>query len=352
MKWNKNNPKVIALFTTISIIGIAFFISLLLYLLKGQGSIMLYISISIVFSAFVYFIIYQTLDKFIYSKIKLIYKTIHRFKLGKESLVQHYENSSDSLEDVNKEVEDWAKTQSEEITKLKEMAQYRREFLGNVSHELKTPIFNIQGYIMTLLDGGLEDQEINRKFLKRSEKSIERMIDMVDDLETISALESGELDLNISHFNIYNLVSEIIENYEHQAKKKGINIFIANKEDQTEIVVSADLDRIRQVFTNLIDNAIKYRNEKANPRVKITFYDMDENILVEVSDNGIGIAEENLPRLFERFYRVDKGRSREMGGTGLGLSIVKHIIEAHEQTINVRSTPNIGTTFSFTLTKV
>jgi two-component system phosphate regulon sensor histidine kinase PhoR len=352
MMWHKNNPKFIAFFTTLSIFGVAVFISLFLFLLKNQGGILLYILTLLIFFVFVYFIIYQTLNTFIYSKIKLIYKTIHRLKLGKESLVQHYENSNDSLDDVSKEVEDWAKTQNEEIARLKEMAHYRREFLGNVSHELKTPIFNIQGYIMTLLDGGLEDAEINRKFLKRSENSIERMIEMVDDLETISALESGELDLNKTTFNIYNLVSEIIDNYEHLATKKGVSIFVANKDEHPDIMVNADQDRIRQVFTNLIDNAIKYRTTDGNPRVKITFYDMDENVLIEVSDNGIGIEEKNISRLFERFYRVDKGRSRELGGTGLGLSIVKHIIEAHEQTINVRSALKVGTTFSFTLKQV
>ncbi len=352
MNLQKNNPKIIALFTTLSILGIAAFISLIVYLIDSQIGAFLYFIIIVLFFAFVYFIIYQTLDTFIYSKIKLIYKTIHRLKLGKENLFQHYDKSIDTIEDVSKEVEDWAKSQNEEIERLKEMAQYRREFLGNVSHELKTPIFSIQGYITTLLEGGIEDSEINIKYLKRSEKNIERIIEMVDDLETISALESGELSLNETQFNIFDLVIEIIDSYEHRAQKKGISIFIANRLNHPAILIKADKEKIRQVFTNLIDNSIKYIGTPKNPRIKISFYDMDENTLIEISDNGVGISEENIPRLFERFYRIDKGRSREQGGTGLGLSIVKHIIEAHEQTINVRSTPDVGTTFSFTLKQV
>ena len=345
----KHNPKIIALLTTLTILGIALFISIFYNIIKEQGGYELYVLSLVIFSVFVYFIIYNTLETFIYSKVKLIYKTIHQLKLGKESLVQHYEEQSNSLDEVNKEVEDWAKLKSDEITRLKESAHYRREFLGNVSHELKTPIFNIQGYIMTLLDGGIDDPSINIKYLKRTEKSIERMIEMVDDLETISSLESGSLDLTVTKFNIIDFVGEIIETYEMVAKKKGVRIFMSKGNHQSPIIVEADRERIHQVVSNLIDNALKYIGEPINPRIKISFYDMDENVLIELSDNGIGIKEENIPRLFERFYRVDKGRSRESGGTGLGLSIVKHIIEAHNQTINVRSTPNIGTTFSFTL---
>ncbi|MCK5856590.1 MAG: ATP-binding protein [Bacteroidales bacterium] len=349
MNKEKSNPKIISFITTLAIIGVTLFISVIYFLLQKQGGNELLILSFIVLFTFVYFIIYHTLETFIYSKVKLIYKTIHRLKLGKEDLAQHYESQSNSLENVSKEVEDWAKIKIDEITLLKESAQYRREYLGNVSHELKTPIFNIQGYVMTLLDGGIDDPDINTKYLKRTEKSIERMIDLIDDLETISALESGSLDLNIQRFNLVELLNEIIDSYEITSKKKGIRIYLSKGNNQTAIFVEADKDRIHQVITNLIDNSIKYIGTPQQARIKISFYDMDENTLVEISDNGIGISEDNIPRLFERFYRVDKGRSRESGGTGLGLAIVKHIIEAHEQTINVRSTPNIGTTFSFTL---
>jgi len=175
------------------------------------------------------------------------------------------------------------------------------------------------------------------------------MIELIDDLETISALESGSLSLNYQRFDIVEFTNEIIDSYEVATTNKGIRLFMAKGENQPPIYVEADKERIRQVFSNLIDNAIKYIGKPNHPRIKISFYDMDDNTLIEVSDNGIGIEEENIPRLFERFYRVDKGRSRDSGGTGLGLSIVKHIIEAHNQTVNVRSTPNVGTTFSFTL---
>jgi len=349
MAAQKHNPKIIALLTTIAITGIALFLLAFYYSIEDQGGNELIVLSFIIFFAFVYFIIYHTLETFIYRKVKLIYKTIHRLKLGKDVLAQHYDEQNNSLDNVNKEVEEWARQKTDEIEHLKESAQYRREFLGNVSHELKTPIFNIQGYVMTLLDGGIDDPNINIKYLKRTEKSIERMIEMVDDLETISALESGSLDLMLVRFNLVELVNDLIDSYEMTAKKKGVRIFMSKGNDQAAIYVEADKERIHQVLTNLIDNALKYIGTPENPRIKISFYDMDENILVEVSDNGIGIEEENIPRLFERFYRVDKGRSRDSGGTGLGLSIVKHIIEAHQQTINVRSTPDVGTTFSFTL---
>lgn len=352
MKAQKHNPKIIALITTLAILGIAIFLFVLFSNISVAGRDNLYILGFIIFFVFVFFIIYHTLNTFIYSKVKLIYKTIHRLKLGKDVLAQHYDEQHNSLDNVNIEVENWAQQKTEEIAYLKESAQYRREFLGNVSHELKTPIFNIQGYVLTLLDGGIDDPTINVKYLKRTEKSIERMIEMVDDLETISALESGSLDLSLGRLNLIEFVDDIIDSYEIIAKKKGIRIFMSKGNEQAPLYVEADKERIQQVLSNLIDNSLKYIGHSESPRIKISFYDMDENILIEVSDNGIGIEEENIPRLFERFYRIDKGRSRESGGTGLGLSIVKHIIEAHKQTINVRSTPSVGTTFSFTLKRV
>ena len=350
MARNRNSPSVIAFFTSLSILGISVFFSMIFRAIHDQIGWFSYLLGFISFFAFTYFIIFQTLDTFIYRKIKLIYKNIHRLKLGKDSLAQQYEEKRDIIEDVNQEVANWAENQNAEIAHLKMMAQYRREFLGNVSHELKTPIFSIQGYLLTLLDGGVEDPNIRTKYLKRAESSIDRMIEMVDDLEKITALESGELGLEIKNFDITELIQDIIESYEIAAKEKGVRIFLNSKE-QDSFIVKADRDHIYQVFTNLIDNALKYMGTPLplNPRVKISLYSMDKNVLVEVSDNGIGVDENDIPRLFERFFRVDKGRSREHGGTGLGLAIVKHIIEAHNQTINVRSTKNIGTTFSFTL---
>ncbi len=228
------------------------------------------------------------------------------------------------------------------------MAAYRREFLGNISHELKTPIFNIQGYVHTLLEGGLKDEAVNSKFLKKSVKSINRMIALVEDLEEISKLESSDLKLKEESFNVLDLATEAIDFMEHKASENNSKITI--KSSSKSIRVKADKERIYQVLINLIDNAIKY-GDLENGRIRISFYNFHDHYLVEIQDNGMGIAEENIIRIFERFYRTDQSRSRDKGGTGLGLAIVKHIIEAHHQTISVSSNITKGTTFSFTLNR-
>jgi len=294
-------------------------------------------------------IINYSLEKFIYQKIKIIYKTIGQLKPGKKEEIKQKSKSEDVLEIVNQVVLDWNEEKQKEIDELKQMAKYRREFVGNVSHELKTPIFNIQGYILTLLDGGIDDPEINVKFLKKAKKSVNRMIAIVEDLEEINKLESGELKLKKETFDLLELTREVVEFLEMKAEEFKAEITIRSPFRAAKVL--ADKRRIRQVLINLIDNAIKYGNQ-GNNLIKISFYDFHDNYLVEVSDNGIGIPEENLPRIFERFYRTDFSRSREKGGSGLGLAIVKHIIEAHQQTITVRSDFGKGTTFSFTLSKV
>jgi two-component system, OmpR family, phosphate regulon sensor histidine kinase PhoR len=296
-----------------------------------------------------YFFIKYALEKFIYEKIKLIFKTIHTQKLSREDkLGKRSHLKGDIIGNVNKEVEDWITDKHEEIEQLKNLETYRKEFLANVSHELKTPIFNIQGYVLTLLEGGLEDPAINHSYLEKTEKNVERMIHMVEELEIITRLETGEAKVEAVRFDILLLVREIFDLLDKKASEKKI-LFLFGSDYQYPVNVNADREKIRQVLTNLIDNSVKYGREGG--RTKLSFYDMDENVLVEVSDNGIGIEEQHLPRLFERFYRADKHRSRSLGGSGLGLAIVKHIIEAHEQTVNVRSTPGIGSTFSFTLKK-
>ena len=308
-----------------------------------------FISSALVFGL-TYFIFSYILEKFIYDKIKLIYKNIHTLKKPKESKNKNIDLHTDILQKVNEDVAKWADQRKEEIEALKKLESYRREFLGNVSHELKTPIFNIQGYILTLLDGALDDPDVNRSYLEKSEKNIERMINIVQDLEIISQLESGEIKLEFTRFDIISLTREIFEMLEIKANSKAINLCFHTKIDEnSRMLVKADKEKIRQVLINLIENSIKYGTDSG--RTKVSFYDMDENVLVEVSDNGIGIEESHLARLFERFYRVDKSRSRNMGGSGLGLAIVKHIIESHQQTINVRSAPGVGSTFSFTLKK-
>jgi two-component system, OmpR family, phosphate regulon sensor histidine kinase PhoR len=303
------------------------------------GGILLFIS---TFFASVFFI-----EKFIYRRIKIIYKTIHSLKI-KNVLPEHVTFKNDLLGQVNRDVLEWAQTNRKEIEQLKNQEEYRKEFIGNVSHELKTPIFNIQGYILTLLEGGLEDEKINREYLFRASRSVERMINIVEDLDTVTRLESGQLLIEPTKFDLVELCKEVIEQQEINAKRKNISLKLKAKVDKP-IFVLGDKDRIRQVLTNLLINSVKYGKEGG--LTEFRFYDMDDNILVEVADNGIGIAQEHLPRLFERFYRVDKSRSRESGGSGLGLAIVKHIIEAHNQTINVRSTVGAGSTFSFTLQK-
>ncbi|HHM20443.1 MAG TPA: sensor histidine kinase [Bacteroidetes bacterium] len=295
-----------------------------------------------------YLIFSYYLKKYIYRKIKVIYKSIHKHKLASTQKSEEIDMSVDIMREVEKEVEEWADSQEKEIQQLRTWQDYRRKFLGDISHELKTPIFNIQGYLETLLDGGLKDKSINKKYLKRAAKNVERLNTIVEDLEIISRLESGSLILDMQTFDIKELVEEVFEDLEFKANEASIQLLFKQGADQAFQVV-ADREYIRQVLMNLISNSIKYGNKGGN--TKVSFYDMDKNILVEVADNGIGIPEKHLKHVFDRFYRIDKSRSREQGGTGLGLSIVKHIMEAHQQTINVRSTYGVGSTFGFTLQK-
>ena len=287
--------------------------------------------------------------KYVAYKLKPIYsivlsRDVHTHEIFSELKDKHVEN-------IGEELTAWADTNDKEIARLKETEQFRKQYLGNVAHELKTPIFNIQGYISTLLDGGLEDELINRKYLERAEKSIDRLINIVNDLDTISKLESNMNRLEMEKFDIVALTKEIAEQAEMEADKKGIRISIKGADNlPSPFWVLADKHYIGQVIVNLVINSIRYGKEGGLTRVH--FRDMLDKILVEVEDNGLGISKEDLPRVFERFYRTDKGRSREQGGTGLGLAIVKHIIEAHGERISVRSEPGVGSTFSFTLKKV
>lgn len=301
----------------------------------------------VVFFVITYLIVYHTLSNFIYEKIQPVYKTIHDFTASQKKLKNELDKT-DVISQVNKEVEDWADRKTREIKKLKELEKYRKDFLGNVSHELKTPIFNIQGYILTLLDGGLEDNSINRLYLERTEKSINRMISIVEDLESISRLESGEIRPQLENFDIIKVVEDVFDALEMRAKKKGIKLTFASNYNKP-IKVNADRKRIVEVVSNLVINSINYG--KKNGKTTVSFMDMGQNVLVDITDDGIGISEKDIPRIFERFFRTDKSRSRDQGGTGLGLAIVKHIIEAHNQTINVRSKVDKGSSFVFTLKK-
>tara|TARA_B100000678_G_scaffold288209_1_gene296215 strand:+ start:472 stop:1512 length:1041 start_codon:yes stop_codon:yes gene_type:complete len=301
-----------------------------------------------IITVFIAYLLFRfAVHQFIYSKVKIIYKNIHDLKVGNDADEDEVVRTTD-LDMVTREVSEWAEQRRNEIQELKAREQFRREFIGNISHELKTPIFNIQGYLLTLLDGALDDPEINRKYLKRANKSVDRMINIIDDLETISNLEANRVHLAYSDFDIISLVKETFELLEENAKERQVELRLKKDYDKP-LKVNADRQKIEQVLINLIINAIKYGKVKG--KVEVRFYDMHNNILIEISDDGIGIPQEDIPRIFERFYRVDKSRSREAGGTGLGLSIVKHIIEVHKQTINVRSSENAGSTFSFTLKK-
>ena len=297
-----------------------------------------------------YFVSIFYLRKYILRKVKVIYKTIHSKKLHPEEKqeVNQLDLRTNIIERVEREVEVWAEEHEKELNKYKSWADYRRKYIGDISHELKTPIFNIQGYVHTLLDGAIDDHEVNQLFLEKAAKNIDRLQTIVDDLESISRLESGQLILDRRTFDIKELVAEVFEDLDIKAQERGIKL--AFKDGASKgYFVRADRDYIRRALVNLVQNSIKYGKERG--RTKVGFYDMDKYILVEVADNGLGIPKKHVNHVFDRFYRVDKSRSREQGGSGLGLSIVKHIIEAHKQTINVRSTINLGSTFGFTLEK-
>ncbi|KIO78357.1 histidine kinase [Pedobacter lusitanus] len=293
---------------------------------------------------------YYLLEKYIYSKIKLIYKLIHNLKLGKDlkdALGEYV--STDPINDVEHEVKEWAGAKKQEIDLLKKQEQFRREFLSNVSHEFKTPLFAIQGYIETLQDCLLDDPEMAVKFLQKAEKNVERLSYLINDLDAISKLESGEVPIDYRKFDFVLLAKEVMEALEDKASKRKVQLSFKEKYMHPAFV-NADREKIRQVMINLISNSIKYGKENGSTAIKI--FELHDQYLIEVTDDGIGIDEKHLPRLFERFYRIDSHRSREVGGTGLGLAIVKHILEAHQQIISVRSTLQIGTTFAFTLQKI
>jgi two-component system phosphate regulon sensor histidine kinase PhoR len=293
-----------------------------------------------------FFIIYFLYSNIIFEKIDKLYVLVKEQQPKEIPNTEFQLDEVDSIDRLEEEIKKLAQERNKELEQTRNLDSYRKEFLGNVSHELKTPIFNIQGYVSTLIDGGINDPSINVEYLKRADKSVDRMIQIIDDLETISQLEVGTLELDPEVYDIAQQIKDIIDALEFQASKQNIKLQLAKKYDKA-ILVKADKFRIRQVLVNLITNSIKYGKENGKTTISLNLF--DEQVIVEVKDNGIGIDEKHLPRLFERFYRVDKGRSREQGGTGLGLAIVKHIIEGHGETIDVISKVNEGTTISFTL---
>jgi two-component system phosphate regulon sensor histidine kinase PhoR len=288
------------------------------------------------------------LQTFIYRKIKLIYKLIYQTKASKrEEFYYKHVLPQKGIDEVRQDVENWAAQRKNEIEVLQQNEIFRKEFLQNLSHELKTPIFSIQGYVDTLLNGAMNNPDVNIKFLQSAGRNVERLVSLVDDLDAISKLEIGEQKLQKQQFIIQDLLKEVYDSLDLRAAEKNIRCVI-KKGCELPLSVFADKEKIRQVLVNFVDNALKYGKE--NGTVESSFYSVDgRNVLIEISDDGAGIGEEHLPRIFERFYRTDLARSRKVGGSGLGLAICKHIIEAHDQTIHVRSKIDVGTTLGFTL---
>ena len=296
-----------------------------------------------------YFLSRFVIRKLMVSSIKPIYQMALSRDIKTRELEKKLMGKDNMLGDMREEISEWAEANKQEMERLIENERYRKEFIGNISHELKTPIFNIQGYVNTLLDGGLEDSRINRQYLERADKSIDRMINMVNDLEAISKLESSAVRLNKEVFDIVALARYIVDIMQYEAQEYKVSIVIHEPSQRIPIMVDADKALIEKVMVNLVSNSFHYG--KKGGKTKISFIDLIDKVLVEVADTGIGIPDEDIPHIFDRFYRVDKSRSREQGGTGLGLAIVKHTINAHRENIAVRSKLGEGTTFSFTLSK-
>ncbi|WP_299339108.1 ATP-binding protein [uncultured Psychroserpens sp.] len=318
--------------------------SVFLYLLHSVNLIYL-ISFALFTYILSFIVIQYRVEKFIYRRVKKIYDDLTLL----ESTSLRTQPITTDMATLTEEIDKYAKDKKLEIETLKVREEYRKEFLGNVSHELKTPLFTVQGYLLTLLDGAIEDKKVRDKYLNRASKGLERLIYIVKDLDMITKLEVGDLRLNIETFDIVELVESVFELLEMKAAKKKISL-IFDIDYNEPIMVNADKERIQQVVTNLVVNSIKYGEEKGTTEVSIENL-IKNKVIVRVTDNGEGISEANLPRLFERFYRVDKSGSRKEGGSGLGLAIVKHIIEAHNEKIYVESELGIGSEFSFTLEK-
>ena len=300
--------------------------------------------ISFIIFGLSFFILQLRVRKLFFERIRQIYEDL---EFETDSLIKTSPIDSD-MNSFSRDLEEFVKLKRTEIETLKKEGIYRKEFVGNVAHELKTPLFSVQGYISNLLDGAMDDKELLKKYLKRAEKSVDRLTFIIKDLDLITQLESSTLKLKVTSFDIIKLTEEIIEDLEISASKRNIKI-IFNKNYDKQILVEADKNRIEQVITNLVSNSINYGSEKGT--TEISFESNVEKIIVKVNDNGEGITEENMPRLFQRFFRVDVSRSRSQGGSGLGLAIVKHIIDAHNENIYVQSTVGVGSEFSFTLKK-
>ena len=303
------------------------------------------LAFSIIFYCATFFLIQFRVEHFIYKRVKKIYDDV---SLLETSTYVNQPVTTD-MATLTKEVKKFARDKKLEIETLKIREEYRREFLGNVSHELKTPLFTVQGYLLTLLDGAMDDKNIRKKYLERAEKGVERLIYIVKDLDMITKLEMDTLGLELTKFNIIDVIQNVLDLLEMRASKKNILLTFDMKYVRP-VYVLADLEKIQQVITNLVENSIKYGKEGGTTEVGVEDF-VNNKVIIKISDNGEGIEKNHIPRLFERFYRVDKSGARTEGGSGLGLAIVKHIIEGHKERINVESSFGKGSEFSFTLEK-
>ncbi|HEY9169561.1 MAG TPA: ATP-binding protein [Lutibacter sp.] len=329
----------ITIFTSISFFLLAYFF---LESPLKLSYILLYIVVVFTFN---FLITQYRLEKFIYQRIKKIYNSVSILDTSDFNKTP----ITTDIDTLSRDVQTFAKSKQQQIKNLNLRDDYRREFLGNISHELKTPLFTVQGYLLTLADGAIKDKKISKKYIKRANKGVERLISIVKDLDMISKLESADLNLKKEPFNLVLMIQNIFELLEMKAKKRNITLSF-NKNYRFPIMVIGDAERIEQVLTNLLVNSIKYGKIDGITTVSIESIRKDK-ILVKVKDDGEGIEAKHLPRIFERFYRVDSSRSRDQGGSGLGLAIVKHIVEAHDEAIFAESEFKKGSIFSFTLEK-
>jgi two-component system, OmpR family, phosphate regulon sensor histidine kinase PhoR len=339
-------PIHIVIYGTAIVFGVCLVLFSILAWISDELTWLFAILAAVICSVICFVTFYTFIERLIEKRIKLLYRIIRKGKISAQEPVK-IDLTRDILAQAEQETEEFVSARSQEINKLKEQEKFRKEFLGNLAHELKTPVFSIQGYILTLLEGGLEDENVNRKFLERASLATDRIASLLEDLDEITKMEVERFELSIRPFDIVELAKEVMDSLEIPATLKEVSLSF-NK-DYDPIIVKADRSKIAQVLTNLIANSINYGHQDG--KTILRFYPMDEAIMTEVSDNGPGIAEQDIPRLFERFYRVEQSRNRNEGGSGLGLAIVKHILESHGQTINVRSTVGVGSTFSFTLQK-
>jgi two-component system phosphate regulon sensor histidine kinase PhoR len=337
-------PSVLIFYGSLAFMLINFMMTLLVHNSILPLSKNLIIAIPVLSGIFAYLVFYFLLKGFIQYRLSLIYRSI---QIKQPENVTFAKSIDSLMEDAEKNVAEWKENSTIEISKLKEQAAFRKEFLGNLAHELKTPVFSIQGYLLTLLDGGLEDPNVNRAFLERASKSTERITGILEDLDQITRMETENLRLEIRSFDIIELMKETFESFELIAKEKNYQLLF--EKTFTSKYVQADRNKLGQVFTNLISNAISYGKE--NGTLIVSVLDISDHFLLEFKDNGPGIEPHHLSRLFERFYRVEKSRNRNEGGSGLGLAIAKHIVESHGQSIQVKSQVGVGTTFVITVEK-